>query len=124
MGVNAGLVGELVLVFGEPLLRDAERLVDRVVQIRRLEFALQVPGLVRHHDILGARHADLDMHDRRDGAVLVLVALIDPHAASRQPVIDALEAGDMISDHRLSVFGRVNIMKSDFGLDLHGCTPL
>ena len=90
MARRGGVVLELILVLRELALGDAERLVDGVVQIGRLEFALQVIRLVRHHDVVVAGQADLDPHHRRNGVARVVGALIDAHAAGRQAIVDAL----------------------------------
>src|SRR5665213_2044521 len=49
-------VGHLILELGEPLLRDPKCLVDGITQVGRLELAKQMTRLMRHHDILVARH--------------------------------------------------------------------
>src|SRR6476660_4667365 len=75
--------------------------------------------LVRHNDILVARHADLDVHHRRDRVIGVVVALIDAHTAGDQALVDLFKALDVIED---LVFGPIyffDVVESNFRLDLH-----
>src|SRR5665213_3789439 len=57
-------VGHLILELGEPLLRDPKCLVDGITQVGRLELAKQMTRLMRHHDILVARHGYFNMDHR------------------------------------------------------------
>src|SRR6185312_14214903 len=79
-------------------------------------------GLVRDHDVLVAGHRNLDMHDRWDRAVAVLIFLIDTHAAGRQAAVDFLQPRDVIADGILDGGRGVAVAEGDFEWNLHGRT--
>jgi hypothetical protein len=70
-----------------------------------------------------AGHGNLDVHDRRNGAVLILVPLIDANAATGQAAENPLKAGDVIADRVFGAFRRIDMMKGDFEGYLHGAPP-
>src|SRR4029453_15086278 len=93
LGVVAADLGAAVALLFEVeqlALGDAERLIDRLVEIGMPVLAQQMLGLVADHEIAAAGNAELDMHDRRDGAGAILGALVDAHPARDQRVIKEL----------------------------------
>jgi hypothetical protein len=113
------MVLQPVLVLAQLTLGDAESLVDRVVQIRALESQLQAVGLVRDHQILAARYADLDPHHRRDGIVCIGGTLIDAHPAGREPVVNRFQIVHAGADFLLGPIQALHIVEGDFEGDLH-----
>ena len=77
---------------------DAERLVDRLVQVGVPVLAQQVIGLVADHEVAAAGNAELDMDHRRDRAAAILRALVDADAAGGEPVVELFEVGDASAD--------------------------
>src|SRR5262249_30556424 len=71
LGVVQGVLGavEPGLELGELIFSNTEGFVDRRTEVGGLELALQAVGLMAHHEVLAPGNAELDVNDRRDGAV-------------------------------------------------------
>jgi hypothetical protein len=95
-------------------LGDAERLTDGLAQVGVLIFPQQVFGLVADHKVGAAGNAEFDVHDRRDGAGQVLVALVDADPAGDQPVVQLFELGHPGANLLLCPFRAFDIVKGDF----------
>src|SRR5665213_1849666 len=115
-------VGHLILELGEPLLRDPKCLVDGITQVGRLELAKQMTRLMRHHDILVARHGYFNMDHRRHALARILIALIDADAARCHVAEYPFEPVDMAIDGFLGRVGGFDVMECDFRGYLHGGT--
>ena len=89
-----GAAVALLLEVEQLPLGDAERLVDRLVQVGPLILPHEVVGLVADHDVVAAGDAELDMDHRRDGAGVVVGPLVDADAARGQAVINPLQIRD------------------------------
>ena len=113
--VIAGLGAAVTLLFEvkQPPLGNAERLVDGFVQVRVLVLAQQVLGFVADDEVAAAGNTELNVDHRRDGAGEILGALIDPHPARDQPVVELFEIGDPRSDLLLRPIGTFDIVEGD-----------
>src|SRR6266487_94095 len=123
LGVVLGLAGAalaLVLQLDQLILGDPERFVDGVVKIGCLKFALQMIGLMGHHEVLAARDSHLNAHHRRDRAAAGLGALIDPDAAASEPIVDLLQLLDPVADLLLRPGGACHVVEGDLDGALHG----
>jgi hypothetical protein len=79
-----------------------------------------VIGLVGDNDLLVARNAKLDAHHRRNGAVLIVGALLDPDAARSQPAVQRFQLADAGADVVLGPLRVLDIVEGEFQRHLHG----
>src|SRR5262249_47972015 len=89
-------------------------------QVGGLELALQVIGLVAHHEVFAPGNAELDVNDRRDGAVAVIGALIHVHPAGYQALVHLLELGDAAADFIFRPIRTLDVVETDLEGNLKG----
>jgi len=110
----------LSLEVAQAPLGNTKGFMDRVAQIRTLEFAFEMFGFVTDDKFLMARNTELDTHHGRDCAGAVFRALVDANPAGNQPTVNFLQFGGACANKLLRPFRAFDIVERDLQGHLHG----